>query len=112
MPSQWTLDAEKGAVPGSPHRIFESGAVPDAANEHRQKQVPVSREPPAAVTAERVIDVITQPARKADVPATPEVLQAASQIWPPEVVGKIEAECRAQPDRHQGIAGEIEIDLH
>src|SRR5262249_49775600 len=70
------------------------------------------REPAATVATERVVDVVAQPTREADVPATPEVLQAAGEIRPTEVVGKIEAECRAQSDRHQRIAGEIEIDLH
>src|SRR5438105_14162183 len=45
-------------------------------------------------------------------PATPEFLQAGSEIRPSEVVWKIEAECGAQSDRHQRVPGEIEIDLH
>src|SRR5580765_7612871 len=45
-------------------------------------------------------------------PAPPEFLQAGSEIRPSEIVWKIEAECGAQSDRHQRVAGEIEIDLH
>src|SRR6478609_6663926 len=99
MPPQGAFDAEKGAVPY-------------AAEQHRQKEVAIGCEPTAAAAAQGVVDIVAQPARKADMPTTPEFLQAASQIRPSEVVWKIEAERSAQADRHQGVPGKIEIDLH
>src|SRR5262245_40032373 len=45
-------------------------------------------------------------------PATPEILQTASEIRPSEVVWKIEPERGTESNRHQGIPGKIEIDLH
>ena len=67
------LDDERGAVDPAPDDERPAGAVPEPADEHRQHQVAVREERPAAVAAERDVEVVAQPARERHVPAPPEV---------------------------------------
>ena len=89
-----------------------AGAVPEAADEHRQHQVPVREERPAAVPAERDVEVVAQPARERHVPAPPEVRDRGRRVRRVEVLREREAEQERDPDRDVRVAEEVGVDLH
>ena len=64
-----------------------------------------------AVSSERNIKVVAEPAAEGDVPATPELRDACGDIRIVEVFGKTEAENASESYRHIGIPGKIEIDV-
>src|SRR6185312_7993795 len=67
------LDRHPAAMHRPPHHELPPGAVPDAAEQHRDQQVAVGVEPAVAVAAERLVEIVAQPGRQADMPALPEL---------------------------------------
>src|SRR5690242_19994913 len=65
-----------------------------------------------AVAAERYVEIVAQPRRKRDVPATPEIADVRGEIGPFEIRRKAETEQACAAARDVGVAGEIEINLH
>ncbi len=88
-----------------------AGAVPEAADQHRQHQVAVRDHLALAVAAERDVEVVAQPARQRHVPAAPEVLQRDRGVGRVEVLRELEAEQEREPDRDVRVAGEVGVDL-
>ena len=66
----------------------------------------------AAVPAEGDVEVVAQPARERDVPATPEVLEVTCRVGRVEVHREAEAEEQGQADGDVGVAAEVAVDLH
>ena len=62
------------AVVDAPEDEGPGGAVPEAAEDHREHQVAVCPQHAAAAAAERDVQVVPQPLRQADVPSGPESL--------------------------------------
>ena len=77
--------------------------------------VAISRqaEPPEAVprAAQRDVEIVAQPARQADMPAPPEILQRCGAIGLVEIVRESIAEQGRDADRHVAIGREVAIDL-
>src|SRR5699024_4439480 len=86
-------------------------AVPQAADEERQKEVPQVARSPAAAAAERDVDVVLKPRGERDVPAAPEILDAARKIRAAEVAHQPEAQNARAAERDVGIAREIAVHL-
>ena len=86
--------------------------VPEAAEEHRQQQVPIRDRGTAPAAAERDVQVVAQPARERDVPAAPEILQRHGRVGRVEVERELEAEQEGDADGDVRVAGEVGIDLH
>ena len=85
--------------------------MPQSADKHDGHEVHVSSQCAFAISAQRHVDVVAQEARQRHVPAAPEVDDVRGPVRRIEICGKLDAEHAGQPDRHLGIAGEIEIDL-
>ena len=86
--------------------------MPKAAEQHGDHQVAISHPSAAAVAAEWNVQVIAQPGGERDVPAPPEIGDPPREIGTPEIDREMEAEQLCHADRHIGVTGEIEIDLH
>ena len=107
------LSDESGAVEPAPDDEGPCRAVPQPTDQHRQQQVAVGQDrTPAAVPAERDVDVVAEPAREGHVPAAPEVLDRRRGVRRVEVLGEREAEQERDPDRDVRVAGEVRVDLH
>ncbi len=65
-----------------------------------------------AVAAEWFVEIVADPGRQRDVPSPPELGERAGNIGRIEILPQPEAEHAGEPDRHVGVAGKIEIDLH
>ena len=63
------------------------------------------------IHVERRKDVIAEPARQRDVPAPPELADVLGKIGAAEILHQVDAHGLRQPDGHEGVAGEIAIDL-
>jgi hypothetical protein len=98
-------------VDAAPEQEGPGGAVPEPAQQHREHQVAVGLEPPAAVAAERYVEVVAQPARQRHVPAPPEIAQRQRHVGTIEVLRQLVAEQQREADRHVGIAREVAVDL-
>src|SRR3546814_20718288 len=73
--------------------LFRSiGAMPEAADHHRQNQVAVCLEHPAAISTQRNIEIVPEPGGQADVPAPPELRDAARPIRRLEILDEPEAD--------------------
>ena len=74
------MSREIHAVYRPPNHEGPSGAVPQPAQQHRDEQVQVRPPAPAAVSAERDIQVVPQPLREGDVPTPPELCHVAREV--------------------------------
>src|SRR5436189_208321 len=92
-PAAWPASArasETSRTPASPQS--SARAVPQAAEEHGDHQVAVRPQLSASVASQRDVEVIPQPARKRDVPARPELAEAAREVRAVEVDAEVESE--------------------
>src|ERR1700722_13995801 len=87
-----SLAGEPSAVDPAPRDERPGGAMPEAPQQHRHHQVPIREEPPAAIAAERDVEVVPKPARERHVPATPEVLKRDGGVGRIEVLREVESE--------------------
>ena len=85
--------------------------MPQAADQHGQHQGEVSAHATMAVATQRNVQIVAQPGRQRDVPASPEVRKPDRRVGKTEVVrhGEAQTECRA--DGGGRVAGEIAEDL-
>src|SRR5712692_9114948 len=95
----------------SPDHEGPVGAVPKPTEQHGQHQILISIEMAMSASTKRDIQVISQPTAKADVPATPKVLQARGKIRLPEVDHKMKPEQLRAAPRDAAVAAKIAIDL-
>ena len=99
------------AVDPAPDHERPGGAVPEPAEEHRQHEVAVRRDPSLPVAAERDVEVVAQPARERHVPAAPEVLERDGRVRRVEVLREDEPEEEGDPDRDVRVPAEVREDL-
>ena len=86
-------------------------AVPDAGEQLHDEQVQDLPLEPLAVAAQRDIHILPEPTGQGHVPAPPELGDGSGDIGVVEVCGEVEAQHLAHADAHQGVAGEIEVQL-
>src|SRR5262249_28762758 len=101
---------ESEAVVQAPEPEVPRRAVPQAAEEHRDRQVHGLHEQAAPPAAQRDVDVVADPARQRDVPALPELGDVARDVGVPEVRWQLEPQHAREPDRDVAVAGEVEQD--
>ena len=99
------------ALIGAPQHERPRRAVPQAAEHHRDQQVAVGRPAAAAAAAERLVQVVAQPRRQADVPVPPELARVGHRVGEAEVDVQLDAEQLREAPRHVGVAGEVAVDL-
>src|SRR5689334_1757457 len=85
--------------------------MPQAPEQHCGHKVPVSLPLSVTIAAKRNIEIITQPSAQTDMPASPEILQALSQIWLAEVDHEMEPEQLRASARDVAVTAEVGIDL-
>src|ERR1700761_8633243 len=105
------INREEKSVPRAPDDISPRRPVPDAAEQHGQKQIHVAAKLPMPISAKRDVDVIAQEARKCHVPAAPEIDQARGFVRRVEILRIAHVEEQSETDRHVAVAGEIRIEL-
>src|SRR5262245_4555847 len=86
-------------------------AVPEPADHHCDNKVRVSAGKATLVSAYRNVKIFAQPRGKRDVPAAPEISDRLREIGRIKIFCENESEHQAEPDRHVGVAAEIEINL-
>src|SRR4029077_3321362 len=102
---------EEEPVPQPPDDEGPGGAMPEAAEEEDDDEIAIGLERAFAVAPERDVDIVAKPLRQRDMPAAPELGDRLADIGIVEISGEMQAQRSGQPDRHQGIAAEIEIEL-
>lgn len=105
------VDHQEHAVQRAPDHEGPGGAVPEAAQQHREEQVQVAPGRPLAVAAQRHVEIVAQEVRQRDVPAPPEFDDVGRLVGRAEIQRKLHAQAQRQADRHVRIAREVEIDL-
>src|SRR6478752_8760847 len=86
-------------------------AVPQTTEQHSQEQIEQRAWRASLIAAEGDVQVVTQPARQADVPTLPEVTGILRKVRAPEVERKIEAEQAGRAARDVGVARKVAINL-
>src|SRR5690606_25809215 len=86
------VHGEAQAVEHAPDDEAPTRAVPDAADGEGDDLVEVGAVLAALRAAEGEVDVVLQPARKRDVPASPELADVGCGVGVAEVLGEAEAE--------------------
>ena len=85
--------------------------MPQTCNGHGQKQVAIGFPGAFAIATKGDVQVVTQPAGQRQMPAAPEILDAASQIRLVKVFREVKAQHQAQADGHGTVAGKVEEQL-
>ncbi len=96
-----TMDAQGHAVHAAPDHEIPARAVPEAAQQHRDEHVGLRAHHSAAVASERDVQVIAEPGRETDVPATPELGDRPRDVRHAEVLRQFEAEDPRRADGHE-----------
>ena len=96
---------------GAPNHEGPGGAVPQAAQQHRDQKIDVAPSRSLSIAAERDVKIIAQEPRQRHVPAPPEIDQRKRFIRRVEIERETHADHQRQADRHVGVAGEIVIEL-
>src|SRR5437773_1975540 len=105
------MQCQTAAMPKSPQNEVPRGPVPQAAKEHRQEEIAVGSPDALAIAAEADVEIISQPARQADVPPPPELPQVGGGIGQVEVPHDVKPEDTRGAPRDVRITREVAIDL-
>ena len=105
------LPGHEGTVDHAPDHEVPARAMPQAGEEEDQEQVHIGACRSFAVAAERDVEVVAEEIGEADVPALPELADAARHIGPVEILQEVEAEHARQTYGHIAVAAEVEVDL-
>ena len=106
------VQTNQRTVQHSPHDEVERCAVPQATGRHGHHLVEIHVQRPFPVSSECDVDVIADPCRERDMPATPEVGHGIGGERRIEVHRDLESEQQGDTDRHVRIAREITVDLY
>src|SRR3954468_25085392 len=79
------MDDQRYPVQTAPDHKRPRAAVPESAEQHRDHDVAIHEPRRPAISAERNVEIITEPGRKADVPAMPEIGNVPGEIGKPEI---------------------------
>ena len=96
---------------GAPGDERPVGAVPEAAQEEDDKGVAHHLGLRYAAAAQGDVDIIAEPSRQGDVPATPELGDVAAEVRHVEVAHQLDTEKLRRPDGDVGVARKITINL-
>ena len=85
--------------------------MPQATQQHRRHQCGVGARLAVAVAAQRDVEIVAQPCRQGDVPASPEIGKSDRRIGKAEVVRHRETQAQRRADRGGRVTGKIAEDL-
>jgi hypothetical protein len=85
-------------------------AVPEAAQQHGDRQVDV-RHDLGALAGQRKVEIIAQPVGEADVPTAPEFGEIGAPIRPVEIRRQADSQQLRAAAGDVGIAGKVELQL-
>ncbi len=111
FPSLAAFEGQHPAVHRAPDDEIPRRAVPEPAEQHRDDEIGVGARERPAISAQRNVKIFAQPGGERDVPASPEIGDRFRAIRRIEILRENEPEHEPEPDRHVGVAAEIEIDL-
>ncbi|KDA51785.1 hypothetical protein L963_1498 [Leuconostoc mesenteroides subsp. cremoris T26] len=98
------IDGQEGAVQRAPQHEGPGGAVPQAAEQHRDEEIHVAAPRPLAIASQRHVEVVAQEGRQRDVPAAPELDDVGRLVGRIEVERQAHAQAQRQADRHVRVA--------
>src|SRR3977135_2663010 len=81
----FTINEQGEAVQPAPDHERPRATVPEAAEQHRDHDVAANEPGRPAISAERNVKIIAQPARETDMPAMPEIRNVLREIRKPEI---------------------------
>src|SRR5205823_11923482 len=79
--------------------------------EHGEHQITGGPYQSASISSQRYVEIVAQPARERDMPASPELAEALRPIWPVEIDAEIEPENPRQTNGDVRVSREIAVDL-
>src|SRR5215813_9445244 len=85
--------------------------MPESSQQHRSQQVAVSLHFTKAISPQRNVQIVAEPAAETDVPAAPKVLEAYRQIRLAEIHHEMKAEKLCASARYIAVSAEVAIDL-
>src|SRR5690242_3268132 len=95
----------------APHDESPICAMPQAAQQHGNEKVNVSAPLSSPASSQRYIEVIAQPCTQADVPTSPEILEAVSKVWLAKVEHEMKTEQLSAAACEVAVTAEIAINL-
>ena len=108
-PTGEELVCEEGdAVCAAPEDEVPGGTVPETGKEEHDEEIEGPE--PGSRTAEREVDIVSEPVRERAVPATPKVRDIDGGIRGGEVLCKPDAHATREAVGGQAVAAEIEVD--
>src|SRR5688572_19370056 len=99
------MNDKSTAVPRAPEREVPGGAMPQAAEQHRDKQIAIRSDFAPMVSAQADIKVVTQPRREADMPAPPELADIPREVRQIKIEHDIKAENTRRASGNIRVAG-------
>ena len=86
--------------------------MPDAGSQHCDKQVETGAEYAVTITAERDVEVVSEPRRERDMPSVPELCEVAASVGEVEILTQPDAKHSSNAYAYVAIAAEVKINLH
>ena len=105
------FNREQHKVVKAPGNKVPAGPVPDAGSSPDQEHIEQLSRLALAVAAQGNVDVIPEPARQRNMPAPPELGDAARDIRQVEVGRTVKAEQCGQAVAHLAVARKIKVEL-
>src|SRR5436853_6100367 len=102
---------QRETVQSTPDHKCPGAAVPEPAEQHCDHDVAINEPGRPAISAERNVKIIAQPARETDVPAMPEVGNVRREIRETKIDWQLVTEQTDGRDRQVRVTGKIAIDL-
>jgi hypothetical protein len=106
------MDDKSQTVQSAPNDKIPGGAMPEAAEQHRQHQVAPGEPFRTAISTERDVEIVPQPGAERNVPASPEIGNVRREVGKIEVDRELVAQQARARYGHVGVSAEIAVDLH
>src|SRR5271165_266953 len=105
------VEHQEQAIVRAPYDIGPCRAVPEAGGKEAYPKIDIDARRRDAIAAQRDVEILADPGGKRDVPAAPELGDAAGDVRHVEVLPQTETEHAGDTDCHVGISREVEVDL-
>lgn len=105
------MDNQQNAMPSSPYHKKPRSSMPKSTQHHSYEQIEIGTDFASTIPAQRYIEIVSQPTRQRDMPATPELGNRT------RLIGRIEIDFKTIPhkqgyaDSHIGITRKITVYL-
>ena len=114
QPAQCNIffDNLKNKDKNSPEDEIPCRTMPKTCEKPYDQEIENSAGCPFSVAAKRDVHIFTKPGAERNMPSAPEISDTPCHIRMLKVRRHIKAEHFPEPDRHQGISAEVEVELH